>query len=146
MDNQISYIDSKYIIDPGELMNLKKTHYVNTNNSIFRKAYLKYRFLVISLSLACYLSFNIIFLFILSDIIILFGGLFLFAFILFFFIINRLNIVLKFCRCPNCGSKLNNRINIKKYYRTYRRIKKDMDVFYECPKCQHKVYEDIKYF
>ena len=126
-------------------MNLKKTHYINTNNSIFRKAHLKYCLLFILSCLIYFLLYIGIALFLQSDII-LYGGLILFIFILFYFAINRLNLILSFCRCPNCGSRLQNRINIKKYYYVNKNVKKDMDVFYDCPKCNHKVCEDINYF
>ena len=66
---------------------------------------------------------------------------------MFYFVRYRLNIVLKFCRCLNCGSKLYYRYNIKKY-RYYHlwaggNIKKDVDIFFDCPKCNCKVYEEI---
>ncbi|MBQ9319118.1 MAG: hypothetical protein IJR82_05760 [Bacilli bacterium] len=57
MDNQTSNINSKYIIEQVELMNLKKTHYINTNNSIFRKAHLKYRLLFILSCLTYFLLY-----------------------------------------------------------------------------------------
>ena len=65
-----------------------------------------------------------------------------------FYYILRFKITLKMCKCPICNSKLESRVNIKKYKETSgiesdskSGYFNDVDIFFSCSKCGTKIHE-----
>lgn len=138
----------KYKIDEDEIEELKKVYNTNNTFNIFKKTNNKIKFLfVISFSFILIFMLFIIFFFNIYNIIV-FGVIYVLCILLQFFYILCFKITLRMCKCPICNSKLESRVNIKKYKETSGIESdsksvyfNDVDIFFSCSKCGTKIHE-----
>ena len=144
-DAYIFYKINQKKIDEETLEKLKLEYNTNNNFNIYKTARKKYFILLVLLLVLPILIILFIYKMFNVPTTICVYAMLGFLLIFQYCAILETQILNKLYKCPVCKSKLNTKINVKKIEtREQSPYIKNMDLFFQCDKCNLKVYEEKK--